>query len=86
MLKFQKIFQDVNILMKKIAAFSLVMVMFLACASFAGEKGGMPGGTQGTYYGFGSVLAGMVGDKTSTTVTAISSGGAQANLHQTCTA
>ena len=52
-------------------------------------KGGMEGGTslnfttggdQGTYYGFGGVLAGKVGEATSTTVTAITSGGSQANI------
>ena len=52
-------------------------------------KGGMEGGTsltfttggdQGTYYGFGGVLAGKVGETTSTTVTAITSGGSQANI------
>ncbi len=53
------------------------------------EKGGMEGGTslnfttggdQGTYYGFGGVLAGKIGETTSTTVTAITSGGSQANI------
>ena len=52
-------------------------------------KGGMEGGSsltfttggdQGTYYGFGGVLAGKVGETTSTTVTAITSGGSQANI------
>ncbi|KAB0577669.1 TAXI family TRAP transporter solute-binding subunit [Fusobacterium naviforme] len=52
-------------------------------------KGGMEGGTslnfttggdQGTYYGFGGVIAGKVGESTSTTVTAITSGGSQANI------
>lgn len=38
------------------------------------------GGAQGTYYGFGGVLAGKVGEKTSTTVTAITSGGSAANI------
>lgn len=38
------------------------------------------GGDQGTYYGFGSVLAGQVSSDTDTTVTAITSGGSQANI------
>ena len=38
------------------------------------------GGDQGTYYGFGGVLAGKVSEATSTTVTAITSGGSQANV------
>ena len=60
-----------------------------AAAPVATNKGGMEGGTslnfttggdQGTYYGFGGVLAGKVGESTSTTVTAITSGGSQANV------
>ena len=38
------------------------------------------GGDQGTYYGFGGVVAGKVGETTSTTVTAITSGGSAANI------
>ena len=53
------------------------------------KKGGKDGGTslifttggdQGTYYGFGGVLAGKIGESTSTSVTAITSGGSQANI------
>ena len=71
--------------MRKIVA-AAVMLMMLAGAAFAD---GMPGGTklvfttggaQGTYYGFGGVLAGKVGEKTSTTITAITSGGSKANI------
>ncbi len=52
-------------------------------------KGGMEGGSslkfttggdQGTYYGFGGVIAGKVGEATSTKVTAITSGGSKANI------
>ena len=38
------------------------------------------GGDQGTYYGFGGVIAGKVGETTSTKVTAITSGGSKANI------
>lgn len=38
------------------------------------------GGDQGTYYGFGGVLAGKIGETTTTTITAITSGGSQANV------
>jgi TRAP transporter TAXI family solute receptor len=38
------------------------------------------GGDQGTYYGFGGVLAQKVSEVTSTSVTAITSGGSQANI------
>ena len=60
-----------------------------AAASGDVKTGGMEGGTslsfttggdQGTYYGFGGVLAGKVSESTSTTVTAITSGGSQANI------
>ncbi len=72
--------------MKKIFSLALVIVMLFAFSAFAGP---MPGGTklifstggaQGTYYGFGGVLAGKVGEKTSTTITAITSGGSKANI------
>lgn len=60
-----------------------------AAAAGSTVKGGMEGGTslnfttggdQGTYYGFGGVLAGKIGESTSTKVTAITSGGSQANI------
>ena len=38
------------------------------------------GRRSGTYYGFGGVLAGKIGESTSTSVTAITSGGSQANI------
>ena len=72
--------------MKKIFSLALVLVLAFAFSAFAD---GMPGGTklifatggaQGTYYGLGGVLAGKVGEKTSTTVTAITSGGSKANI------
>lgn len=50
-----------------------------------GKEGGTSltfttGGDQGTYYGFGGVLAQKVGEATSTKITAITSGGSQANV------
>ena len=75
--------------MKKIISLAMVFAMLFTCSALAAEKGGMPGGTkiifttggaQGTYYGFGSVLAGRVSEKTSTTITAITSGGSKANI------
>ena len=38
------------------------------------------GGTQGTYYGFGNVLAQYVSSKTDVSITAVESGGSQANI------
>ena len=75
--------------MKKILSLALVLALVFACSALADEKAGLPGGTklifttggaQGTYYGFGGVLAGKIGEKTSTTVTAITSGGSKANI------
>ena len=71
--------------MRKIAAVA-VMLMMLTGAAFADSLPGgsklvfTTGGAQGTYYGFGGVLAGKVGEKTSTTITAITSGGSKANI------
>ncbi|MBQ8184926.1 MAG: TAXI family TRAP transporter solute-binding subunit [Lachnospiraceae bacterium] len=79
--------------MKKILALLMVAVLMTAglagCgdkedASSAGTAGGelkfTTGGDQGTYYGFGSVLAGQVSGSTDTKVTAITSGGSKANI------
>ena len=56
-----------------------------AAAGGIGMEGGTSltfttGGDQGTYYGFGGVLAGKISETTSTTVTAITSGGSAANI------
>ncbi|MCR5537436.1 MAG: TAXI family TRAP transporter solute-binding subunit [Succinivibrio sp.] len=64
---------------------AVVMSACAATASADGLDGGSKlifstGGAQGTYYGFGGVLAGKVSESTSTTVTAITSGGSQANI------
>ena len=71
--------------MRKVAVLTAVLMMFAGCAFADGMPGGTKlvfttGGAQGTYYGFGGVLAGKVGEKTSTTITAITSGGSKANI------
>lgn len=68
--------------MKKLAlaALTAMMVTIPATAVMADELKFTTGGDQGTYYGFGSVLAGQVSGDTDTTVTAITSGGSQANI------
>ena len=81
--------------MKRIIAMLLAVVMvFALCAcSNGGDNGGtdakddgkvsldfVTGGEQGTYFAFGTVLAQQVSDKTSTSVTALSSNGSQANV------
>lgn len=68
--------------MKKLALAALVAMMAAipATAAMADELRFTTGGDQGTYYGFGSVLAGQVSGTTETAVTAITSGGSQANI------
>ncbi|MBO4915663.1 MAG: TAXI family TRAP transporter solute-binding subunit [Oscillospiraceae bacterium] len=69
--------------MKKIYALVLAAVMVLALAACGGKGGNLTfttGGDQGTYYGFGTVIAGKVSDKSNTNVTAITSGGSKANI------
>ncbi|MBQ9275078.1 MAG: TAXI family TRAP transporter solute-binding subunit [Succinivibrio sp.] len=71
--------------MKKFAALCSVLLLSCALPALAGLPGGTKlifttGGAQGTYYGFGGVLAGKISEVTSTTVTAITSGGSQANV------
>ena len=72
--------------MKKKLALALALVMTMS-AVLAGCGGGgkltfTTGGDQGTYYGFGTVLAGQISDKTKTTVTAIVGKGSKGNIEQ----
>ena len=70
--------------MKKKLALALALVMTMSVALTACGGGGKltftTGGDQGTYYGFGTVLAGQISDKTKTTVTAIVGKGSKANI------
>ncbi|MDO4345079.1 MAG: TAXI family TRAP transporter solute-binding subunit [Eubacteriales bacterium] len=69
--------------MKKFAIVSMAAMMMAAvpaATAFAGDLTFTTGGDQGTYYAFGNVLAGQVTDATDTSVTAITSGGSQANI------
>ena len=76
--------------MKKVLAFLLAAVMVFALCACGGSTGGTTaapkeysfttGGDQGTYYGFGGVLAQKITEKTGTKVTAITSGGSKANI------
>jgi len=52
-----------------------------APAEFTGEELKFTtGGAQGTYYGFGSVLAGQITSSTDSTITAVEGAGSQANI------
>ena len=73
-------------MMKKFLAIMLSLAMLLSFTACGADEGGSgklnftTGGDQGTYYGFGTVLAGVISDKTKTQVTAITSGGSKANI------
>ena len=69
--------------MKKFLAIILAVILALtavACGSKGGKLMFTTGGEQGTYYGFGTVLAGKISDKTKTTVTAIVGKGSKGNI------
>ena len=72
--------------MKKTFCLAVVLALVFACAAGADPLPGgtklvfTTGGAQGTYYGFGGVLASKVSEKTPTKITTISSGGAKANI------
>lgn len=68
--------------MKKLAILSMAAVVALSVPAVvsAADLTFTTGGEQGTYYAFGNVLAGQVSSDTDTSVTAISSGGSQANI------
>ncbi len=81
--------------MKKKLALALAFALTLSLAltgcgkkdtsDLMGKEGGTSltfttGGEQGTYFGFGGVLAGKISEKTSTSVTHIASGGSKANI------
>ena len=68
---------------RMIALLRAALMVFALCAcggSSAKEYSFTTGGDQGTYYGFGGVLAQKVSEKTNTKVTAITSGGSKANI------
>ena len=69
--------------MKKFFALTLVvltMVTMLVGCGGSKELTFTTGSETGTYYGFGTVLAGQISDKTDTTVTAIVGKGSKANI------
>jgi len=77
--------------MKKFITLLLCLMMAVSLCACGGTDGGdepgkteeltfATGGEAGTYYGFGTVLAQFVSDKSSTNVTAIVGNGSQANV------
>lgn len=71
--------------MKKILSLLMAALMMGAVLTGCGGNGSSElkfstGSDQGTYYGFGGVLVGQISNSTDTKVTAITSGGSQANI------
>ena len=66
--------------MKKILAILLAMVLTVACASAMAELTFTTGGTSGTYYAFGGVLAQFVSDHSDVAITAVAGEGSAANI------
>ena len=59
---------------------ALCLVAALGVSAFAADLTFTTGGEAGTYYAFGSVLAQYVSNNSDTNITAVSSGGSQANI------
>ena len=66
--------------MKKILALMIALVMVFSCASALAELTFTTGGTSGTYYAFGSVLAQYITNNSDVAVTAIPGNGSAANI------
>ncbi len=66
--------------MKKTLAILLALIMVFACASAMAELTFTTGGTSGTYYAFGGVLAQYITNNTDVPVTAVAGNGSAANI------
>ena len=66
--------------MKKILAILMVMVMMFSASAMAAELTFTTGGSAGTYYAFGSVLAQYISENSDVAVTAVTGEGSAANI------
>lgn len=66
--------------MKKILALVLVLIMTATASAMAAELTFTTGGSAGTYYAFGSVLAQYVSDHSDVAMTAVTGEGSAANI------
>ena len=66
--------------MKKTLAILLALVMMLGCASALAEYTFTTGGTAGTYYAYGNVLAQYITNNTGVVVTAVAGNGSAENI------
>jgi len=66
--------------MKKLVALFLVLALALGCTAALAELTFTTGGTSGTYYAFGNVLAQYITNNSDVAVTAIAGNGSAANI------
>ena len=66
--------------MKKFVSIALSLVLVLSCAAALAELTFSTGGTAGTYYAYGTVLAQYITSNTDVAVTAIAGNGSAANI------
>ena len=66
--------------MKKILAVMIALVMVFSCASAMAELTFTTGGTGGTYYAYGNVLAQYITNNSDVDVTAVAGNGSAANI------
>lgn len=66
--------------MKKIISLGIALMMVFSCASALAELTFTTGGSSGTYYAFGGVLAQYISDHSDVKVTAVAGEGSAANI------
>ena len=66
--------------MKKIVSMMIALVLVFSCTAALAELTFTTGGTSGTYYAYGNVLAQYITNNTDLDITAISTGGSSDNI------
>lgn len=66
--------------MKKVISLVVALVLALSCVAALAELTFGTGGEAGTYYGYGTVLAQYISEKTDVKITAVTSGGSAVNI------
>ncbi|MGX8705690.1 MAG: TAXI family TRAP transporter solute-binding subunit [bacterium] len=66
--------------MKKVLSLTLALLLIVSCASALADLTFTTGGTSGTYYAYGNVLAQYITNNTDVTVVAVAGNGSAANI------
>ena len=66
--------------MKKVLSFVVALMLVFSCTSALAELTFTTGGTSGTYYAFGGVLAQYISDNSDVSVTAVAGEGSASNI------